>query len=155
VGRGATGETLARIGRAALLENGRPSSDGEPVELDELLALVETVGRSELLSRARAAGQALHEVPFARPRAGGANGGDGAPLEIVEGVIDLVFREPDGWVVADYKTDEVPDPAELERRLAVYRAQVDLYAACWQELTGEPVKERILYLTAQNRTESW
>ena len=43
----------------------------------------------------------------------------------------------------------------LDRRLAVYRAQVDLYAESWEELTGEPVKERVLYLTARDRTESW
>ncbi|MGH7556323.1 MAG: UvrD-helicase domain-containing protein [Gemmatimonadota bacterium] len=155
VGRGWSGETLARVCRAALLENGRPSAAGEPVELEELVALVEAVGRSDLLSRARASGQALHEVPFARPRRTGSDRGDEVPLEIVEGVIDLAFREENGWVIADYKTDELADPGELERRLAVYRAQVDLYADCWEELTGEPVKERILYLTAQARSETW
>jgi ATP-dependent helicase/nuclease subunit A len=153
-GRGAAGEALARVCRAALLENGRPSADGEPVELGELIALVESVGRSELLSRARAAERVLHEVPFAHPRPG-MDGGGHPPPEIVEGVIDLAFREGDGWVVADYKTDEVADPTELERRLAVYRAQVDLYATCWEALTGEPVKERIVYLTADGRTLSW
>ena len=139
--------------RAALLENGRPAADGEPAELNELVALVESVGRSELLSRARAAGAVLHEVPFARPRPGGDR--RAGPAEIVEGVIDLAFREDGGGVIADYKTDEVADPGELERRLSVYRAQVDLYAECWEALTGEPVKERILYLTAEGRSVRW
>ena len=53
------------------------------------------------------------------------------------------------------RTLEPETPMQLERRLAVYRAQVDLYAECWEELTGEPVKERVLYLTARDRTESW
>ena len=153
VGRGAAGETLARVCRAALLENGRPSNGGEPDELDELISLVEAVARSPLLARARRAERLLSETPFARPRR---LDGTGGPLPgVVEGVIDLVFHEPDGWVVADYKTDEVRDPAEWERRLAAYRAQVDLYAECWEALTGEPVKERVLYLTAEDRTESW
>jgi ATP-dependent helicase/nuclease subunit A len=152
-GRGAAGETLARVCRAALLENGRPSNRGEPEELDELIALVESVARSPLLARARGAERLLSEVPFARPRR---LEGEDAPLPgVVEGVIDLVFRETGGWVIADYKTDEVQDPAEMERRLVVYRAQVDLYAECWEMLTGEPVKERVLYLTAEERTESW
>ncbi|HKY59916.1 MAG TPA: PD-(D/E)XK nuclease family protein, partial [Gemmatimonadota bacterium] len=152
-GRGAAGATLARVCRAALLENGRPSDGGEPEELAELVDLVEAVGRSRLFARARAAERLLSEVPFARPQE--LEGGDGLLPGVVEGVVDLAFREPDGWVIADYKTDEVADPAEMERRLAIYRAQVDLYAECWEELTGEPVKERILYLTAEDRTESW
>jgi ATP-dependent helicase/nuclease subunit A len=83
------------------------------------------------------------------------DGPDGPLPGVVEGVVDLAFREAGGWVIADYKTDDVTDPTELDRRLAVYRAQVDLYADCWEELTGEPVKERVLYLTARDRTESW
>ncbi|MGH7544344.1 MAG: UvrD-helicase domain-containing protein [Gemmatimonadota bacterium] len=152
-GRGAAGEALARVCRAALLENGRPSDGGEPAELAELIALVESVVRSPLLARARLAERLLSEVPFALPRP--LDGPDGALPGVVEGVIDLAFREEGGWVIADYKTDDVTDPAELDRRLAVYRAQVDLYAECWEGLTGEPVKERVLYLTAPNRTESW
>jgi len=152
-GRGAAGDALARVCRAALLENGRPSNGGEPDELAELITLVESVVRSPLLARARLAERLLSEVPFALPRP--LDGPDRPLPGVVEGVIDLAFREAGGWVIADYKTDEVADPAELDRRLAVYRAQVDLYAECWEGLTGEPVKERVLYLTAQNRTESW
>ena len=152
-GRGAAGDALSRVCRAALLENGRPSEGGEPVELAELIALVESVVRSPLLERARRAERRLSEVPFALPRS---LDGPGGPLPgVVEGVIDLAFREAGGWVIADYKTDDLTDPAELDRRLAVYRAQVDLYAESWEELTGEPVKERVLYLTARDRTESW
>jgi ATP-dependent helicase/nuclease subunit A len=152
-GRGAAGDTLARVCRAALLENGRPSGGGEPEELAELVALVESVVRSPLLERARRAERLLSEVPFALPRP--MDGPDGPLPGVVEGVVDLAFREAGGWVIADYKTDDVTDPAELDRRLALYRAQVDLYADCWEELTGEPVKERVLYLTAPDRTESW
>ncbi len=159
--RGASGEALARVCRAALVENGRPMRDGEPVELDELVGLVEAVGRSSLLARARKAERALHEVAFAHPRTAvdgrpePQDADSGPPLEIVEGVIDLVFQEPDGWVIADYKTDEVKDPGEIERRLGVYRAQVDIYARSWEALTGKPVKERSLYFTARDRVERW
>jgi ATP-dependent helicase/nuclease subunit A len=73
---------------------------------------------------------------------------------VLEGVIDLAFREPDGWVVADYKTDVGTDPEFAGREIA-YRRQVELYAEAWSALTGDPVKERILFFTAQGRTESW
>ena len=73
---------------------------------------------------------------------------------VLEGVVDLAFREPEGWVIADYKTDVGTDPDFAERSKG-YRRQVDLYADAWSRLTGEPVKERVLFFTAQRRIESW
>jgi len=77
----------------------------------------------------------------------------GVPL-ILEGVVDLAFRERGGWVIADYKTDVGTD-ADFRARAEGYRRQVDLYARAWTRLTGEPVKERVLFYTAQGRTDSW
>ena len=78
---------------------------------------------------------------------------DGA-LRVLEGVIDLAFLETDGWVIADYKTDVGTDP-DFQRRRAGYRRQVELYADAWARLTGDTVKERILFFTAQGRMERW
>ena len=80
--------------------------------------------------------------------------GENMPVSVLEGVIDLAFRERGGWVVADYKTDVGTDP-DFTAREAAYRRQVDLYAEAWAQLTGEPVKERILFFTAQDRIEQW
>ena len=80
--------------------------------------------------------------------------GEKMPVSVLEGVIDLAFRERGGWVVADYKTDVGTDP-DFTAREAAYRRQVDLYAEAWAQLTGEPVKERILFFTAQDRIEQW
>jgi len=76
------------------------------------------------------------------------------PVTVLEGVIDLVFREEGGWVVVDYKTDVGTDPS-FGMRLEGYRRQVDLYAHAWATLTGEPVRERVLFFTAQDRVERW
>jgi hypothetical protein len=46
---------------------------------------------------------------------------------------------------------EAIEPARLER----YRAQVGLYAAAWERLTGQPVRERLILFTADGRTVSW
>jgi len=73
---------------------------------------------------------------------------------VIEGVVDLAFREDGGWVIADYKTDLGTDP-DFSSRIKTYRKQVDLYADAWARLTGDPVKERILFFTAQDRMESW
>lgn len=71
-----------------------------------------------------------------------------------EGIIDLAFREEGSWVIIDYKTD-LPSDANLEAQLAAYRQKVDLYADAWVRLTGDLVKERVLFFTAQDRLESW
>ena len=71
---------------------------------------------------------------------------------LVEGVVDLAFREPvelgspgrgepDGsrWVVVDFKTDR-----ELSARRAEYEAQVRLYAEGVAAATGEPARPVLL-----------
>lgn len=78
------------------------------------------------------------------------------PSQIVEGVIDLVFRNPEGgWTIVDYKTDRFATEAVRETRTAEYRRQVDLYALCWSRLTGEPVTERVLVFTSEGREVRW
>ncbi len=136
----------------------------DPKQLDELVAHVNDVRRLDVWARARASRERYTEVPFAVERSGrsdrsgrsgpsGNEHGDGQP-HVWEGVIDLVFREAGGWVVADYKTDKGTDP-EYASRVARYKKQVDIYAECWEEITGEAVVERMLVFTAQQRVESW
>lgn len=208
---GPSPEALRAACRNLLIENQRPLDDhGEPVELRELMELVEAVRGSELWSRARAAERFLAEIPFAVPdpsiehRAGSvAPPDDGPPRSsdagpvgpvgptkrqldlfggasedtpvdpggpdrvaddatpsdpsaraVLEGVIDLAFKEDGGWVIADYKTDVGTDP-RFSAREEAYRRQVELYADAWSRLTGEPIKERVLFFTAQDRIERW
>ena len=160
-GRGATGDELRRICRSLLLELERPVSTGEPEELDELVALVESVRASDLWVRAGNAIRSLSEVPFAYrdddsriELPAGADHRAGTAL-LVEGVVDLAFEEPEGWVIVDYKTDVGTDPA-FPRRLDAYRRQVEIYAAAWSAMTGQPVKERVLLFTSQDGQKvSW
>jgi ATP-dependent helicase/nuclease subunit A len=79
--------------------------------------------------------------------------GETTPV-VLEGVIDLAFLETGGWVIADYKTDVGTDP-EFAARSAAYRQQVDLYADAWSTLTSAPVKQRVLFFTAQGREVRW
>ncbi len=149
-GEGTQGEVLAQLARDLLVEYERPVDEtGVPTELEALLALVESVRGSDIWTRAMASSECYCEIPFAVNR----NGRSDRP-EVLEGVIDLVFRDGDRWVVADYKTDSGDDPGFTER-VGQYRAQVDLYTECWEAVTGEEVGERVLVFTAQGRTESW
>lgn len=150
------------------------SVDGNPLEAQALVNLVTAVINSEFWLRAMAAEKSLFEVPFSiliksrepeyealTKRVGFfKKAGEkiidirsGAPF-ILTGVIDLVFKEKDGWVVADYKTDVIagqPDgtPAGVYKKELVgfYRPQVEIYSRYWQKITGEKVKESGLYFT--------
>ncbi len=156
------GRDLSAQARAALEEQGLPGSRAA-----EALAVVAAVRASEIWGRAAAAESLLVEVPFdiclhpgdpllrAIPTLPGA-GGPGADARVpvlVRGVIDLAFRETDGWVIVDWKTDAARTPAELAERVRHYAPQVGLYAEIWTRITGEPVAGKGLFFTAANRYE--
>lgn len=61
---------------------------------------------------------------------------------LIQGIIDVYFEEEDGLVVADYKTDGVKEPEALVNR---YALQLSYYARALEQLTGKPVKEKIIY----------
>ena len=61
---------------------------------------------------------------------------------IVQGMIDCAFREGDGWILLDYKTDSIADEQAF---IGEYRPQMEWYAAALRELTGKPVTEKWLY----------
>ena len=166
------GELLRLAGNAlASVEIGRE-------EDKELAALVRSIVVSEFWGRAMSAGRKYFEVPFSiRVGPKDPDYADlmsrgplvalagkkpvavvpGAPV-FLSGAIDLVFREQDGWVIADYKTDRIPDAVldkgaeeakrALDARVEYYRPQVQLYSRFWEKITGEKVKESGLYFTA-------
>ncbi|MFT5434221.1 MAG: ATP-dependent helicase/nuclease subunit A, partial [Myxococcota bacterium] len=148
LGRGVEGSAWDGLARSLLVDYGRPlSSDGEPSELGALKALVATVSASDVWKRASAAEAMLVEAPFAAVVAR-------EPDRLVEGVVDLAFKDGPGWVLVDYKTD-VGDDDGFAGRVGAYRTQVDLYAQAWAALTGEPVVEKVLFFTTQDRQERW
>ncbi len=83
--------TLARRARDLLVAADRPlDSTGAPTELDTLLATIESLRRSEIWHRTMADDERHMEVRFAMKVGSGPGRGD-----VIEGVIDLVFREGD------------------------------------------------------------
>ena len=61
---------------------------------------------------------------------------------ILQGMIDCVFREGDGWILLDYKTDHIRDEKAF---MEEYKPQLEWYATALRVLTGEPVNECWLY----------
>jgi ATP-dependent exoDNAse (exonuclease V) beta subunit len=63
---------------------------------------------------------------------------------IFEGVMDVVFKEEDGLVVLDFKTDLV-DKKDLDSRIEHYRPQVKVYSDAIRNIFGAPPKEVVLF----------
>jgi hypothetical protein len=90
---------------------------------------------SELARRARSAPEILIEEPLTLPFIDG---------RLLDGVLDLAFLEPGGWVLVDYKSDRIA-AEEVPARAARYRHQLALYAHAIARLTGRPVAEAHLF----------
>jgi ATP-dependent exoDNAse (exonuclease V) beta subunit len=64
--------------------------------------------------------------------------GADAPVGFVSGAIDLVYRDADTneLVVADYKTDDVTEEAEIQARIETYRPQGAVYTQALRDSLG-------------------
>ena len=128
----ATGAGLEERARAQATAEGIPSRETDVIRLARVAV------NSEIVRRAVASQRLWREVPVAAPVAGG----------FLHGFIDLLFEEPDGLVVVDYKTDSVADD-RVEDAVKKYRLQGGAYASAVAKATGKRVKEvRFLYLNA-------
>jgi ATP-dependent helicase/nuclease subunit A len=68
----------------------------------------------------------------------------------VEGVIDFLFEEEDGWVIVDFKTDHFEEGKE-DTFVRFYRPQVMTYAREWEQTFGYRVKEAGLYFVGHQK----
>ena len=68
--------------------------------------------------------------------------GDGAPMLLVQGIIDAFFVEDDDIVLLDYKTDAVSAESELIGR---YQKQMDLYADALESGFAKKVSQKLIY----------
>jgi len=109
---------------------------GVPELADEVGAHVQRLFASSTMGRVQRARCVLKEVPV------GMYDGN----EYLEGIVDLLFEEEDGWVLADYKTDFLPEagPTNLVER---YRPQMEAYAQVLARV-GTPVKESGLWFSS-------
>jgi ATP-dependent exoDNAse (exonuclease V) beta subunit len=63
---------------------------------------------------------------------------------IFEGVMDVVFKEEEGLVVLDFKTDKL-ERSDLNPRIEHYQPQAKVYSDAIRTIFGKPPKEVILF----------
>jgi ATP-dependent helicase/nuclease subunit A len=73
---------------------------------------------------------------------------------VLEGFVDLIYREDDGsLVIVDYKTDSAPDAA-LPSRMEYYAPQLNAYRTIVQTATDEPTAAPILVFARETVARS-
>ncbi|WP_394194957.1 UvrD-helicase domain-containing protein [Microbacterium foliorum] len=71
---------------------------------------------------------------------------------VIEGFIDLVFRDMSGGlVILDFKTDTVPDAEALAERATYYAPQLKAYARALEAATGEAAEAWLVFLGSGGR----
>lgn len=175
---GAGGPVLSDDKLLQMAGNALAAAGWSREEAKELAGLVGAIVRTEFWGRAMSAERKCFEIPFS-VRIDPADPDHAAissrgpliamagrkPVDVVagapvflSGAIDLAFREADGWVIADYKSDKVPAAAleggleasktAFDDLVAFYAPQVRIYSRLWERMTGETVKESGLYFTS-------
>ncbi|MBI4614339.1 MAG: PD-(D/E)XK nuclease family protein [Planctomycetes bacterium] len=137
---------------AAHLATFLPPGRVEEVRADADRVLAGLAG-SKILARLREIAPRVlgREVPVLLP--GDENEG---PVGVRVGTLDLLYEDPaDGsLVVADYKTDSAPTPADIEERARAYAPQGATYLAAVRRALGESRAVRFeLWFLAADRIE--
>jgi ATP-dependent helicase/nuclease subunit A len=101
---------------------------------DKARAMVEQALQSELMARVTRADEVYRELPFTVMTAAG----------LMEGKIDLLFREGRRWVLVDYKTDAHVDAEK-------YRPQMAAYEAALKQAANIEVAETLLFFVSAGK----
>ncbi|ALA58680.1 UvrD-helicase domain-containing protein [Nitrospira moscoviensis] len=128
---------IATAVAAGLAPEQRALAEGVTESLRELF---KDFGRSESYARLRAATILGREIPFLMPWGGTQN------AQVMDGVIDVLYRLDGQLWIADYKTDTV-SAEEAAAHAERYRPQSEVYkAAVTHSLGSEPVRFHCLFL---------
>lgn len=102
---------------------------------------------AQRMARADASGRLFREQPFVLGIDADRLHGNFPHSEtvLIQGIIDAFFVESGQIVLVDYKTDRVKRPEDLRER---YSLQLEYYAQALTQITGLPVKEKLIYSTA-------
>jgi len=103
--------------------------------VDQAIDTALGVVASTELATARTSDERHEEVPFA------VRDMDGTLPSVVNGAIDLVYRDGAAWTAVDYKTDADAKNVDLAAR---HRRQLDAYERAWKLVSGKDSRARVM-----------
>ncbi len=129
-----------------------PKSQGRLLSQAKLKKFL-TTDTAERMHKAASLGLLYKEQPFvfSAPVSALFAGEESRQEVLVQGIIDVFFKEDDGIVLLDYKTDRVDEAAELVLR---YERQLLLYRDAIFKAYHIPVKEILIYSFCLDETIS-
>ncbi|AMP20428.1 hypothetical protein AZF37_03910 [endosymbiont 'TC1' of Trimyema compressum] len=121
----------------------------EAIDIEGIIAFI----KSPLGKRVRESSLIEQEKPFNYCLSPNRflEGYEGVDDTLLQGVIDLFFKERDGYVLVDYKTDYVREDT-LANDIDEYRKQVLLYKEALTEIKKANVKEVYLYFSTLRKS---
>lgn len=126
----------------------------EELDAETLTRLCESFKKTSLYARIKASPQAYTEIPFSY-KIGAGNNFENETLHkdtYVNGYIDLIFKEDNGWVIVDYKTCKKTDTKYTLWQS--YILQLDNYKEIWEKVSGEQViGQEILFIEKEVTAE--
>lgn len=129
-------------------------TDAASIRLTDFVRFLESP-LGERMKKAACKGRLRREQPFVIqiPAAEADSSWDGEETILVQGIIDAFFEEDDALVIVDYKTDRIKDNTGQEL-VARYQKQLQYYEKALMQLTGKPVKEKIIYSVGMGKALS-
>lgn len=124
-----------------LKEHGRPAEEKEKV-----LNLINEIKESDFWKDLQKADNKFVEVPFSiRLKPSDLGYPDKEDMVILSGIIDLIYKNEEGWIIVDYKTDDISK--DKDSFIEYYTPQVRTYCKYWEKVTGEKVAKAGLFFT--------
>lgn len=118
----------------------------EPAEIEDVLATVRALERTDLWQRVLRADRRMVEVPFAVMAPARSLGLDQDGETLLHGAIDLAFLENGTWHIVDYKTDRLEGAGRIESLFEYYAPQVREYVRFFSRITGLPAKGGLFFV---------
>jgi len=118
-----------------LLENGLIERAVQEVE-----NLLRRFQRHPLYAEMDAALERHHELPYVESA-------------IEWGFMDCLYRTPQGWVLVDFKTDELRSSQAVDAAVEEYRPQLLRYRQAAGQLLGQPPRTRMCFLNVGKEIE--
>ena len=160
--RPVTRETVERTKAHLVTEGAMAASIAENIDTGAILTFFEsdlgravrsdanTVYREWPFTFARPALELSDWLSVSRPQALAMEQPPSDERVVVQGIIDVLVRTPEGLIVIDFKTDRIAE-TELDRRVEAYRGQLELYARAAQGILERPVVAKWLYFLTPAR----
>lgn len=124
-----------------------------PSRKSEVLEIIEVFKSSPLYKQIQSAEAYYTELPFSfMAKVGDPLYPEGKEGDVyISGIIDLIYKKGNGWVIVDFKTDRITKEEDIQKLTNHYARQLQLYREAWQHMTKEMVTELKLYFIHANQ----